>query len=239
MPKNLALQRINTKALQSSGQILYKKVITTKLATTQELQIQAEPEYVSGYNESVNFVYFEVLQTAMENITATLKAYIEERVTDITISFEAHVKSRLNNATETFKRQMEDHIDNATSNLQIYIENLDQQIYTLSNQTNNRIATTKTECENTKKKLSSLVECSNARIPVVYGKGGYGSNEAVNRLISAIGDGPKKLFDKSYVRLVAAAGDPRIFTIKCWSNDVTLDTVVLTDGSEMAFEFSD
>lgn len=57
--KGLNLHRINTKAMQTSSEIFYKRVVTTKLATTQELPIQAEPKYSTAYNNAIDPIYFE------------------------------------------------------------------------------------------------------------------------------------------------------------------------------------
>uniref|UniRef100_A0AC34F7C0 Uncharacterized protein n=1 Tax=Panagrolaimus sp. ES5 TaxID=591445 RepID=A0AC34F7C0_9BILA len=58
-PKELALQRINTKMMQTQGEIFYKRVITTKLATTQELPLQVGPKYMSNYSNSESPIFYE------------------------------------------------------------------------------------------------------------------------------------------------------------------------------------
>uniref|UniRef100_A0AC34FJ25 Uncharacterized protein n=1 Tax=Panagrolaimus sp. ES5 TaxID=591445 RepID=A0AC34FJ25_9BILA len=191
-PKNLALQRINTKTLKSSGQILYRKVITTKLATTQQLQIRPEPKYVSSYQNAGSSLYFEVLQSVIDNITAKFERKNEER---------------------------------------------DEELYKMIDHANKEIVATKAQYENIKSKFMN--GCLNTSIPIVYGKEGYGSNEEVTRLISTIGDGPKKTLDKNYVHFIHLMGQPITITLKCSSYFGPLETVTLKDGGEMAFEFYD
>uniref|UniRef100_A0A914Q3Z1 Uncharacterized protein n=1 Tax=Panagrolaimus davidi TaxID=227884 RepID=A0A914Q3Z1_9BILA len=76
VPKELALQRINTKLMQTESEIFYKRVITTKLATTQELPLQVEPKYISNYSNSASPVFYEALQEAINKTDNKLNQFV-------------------------------------------------------------------------------------------------------------------------------------------------------------------
>uniref|UniRef100_A0A914DDL0 Uncharacterized protein n=1 Tax=Acrobeloides nanus TaxID=290746 RepID=A0A914DDL0_9BILA len=58
-PKGLLLYRLNTRNLKTKGEILYKRIVSTKLTSTQKIEIRPEPKYTTDLKNTISPIYFE------------------------------------------------------------------------------------------------------------------------------------------------------------------------------------
>uniref|UniRef100_A0A914Q6Z6 Uncharacterized protein n=1 Tax=Panagrolaimus davidi TaxID=227884 RepID=A0A914Q6Z6_9BILA len=74
--KDLKLQRINTKALQSLGEIYYKRIVISNSDLTQKIPILPDPTTSIGYDKPP--LYYDMFQQKFADISATLKTEIAQ-----------------------------------------------------------------------------------------------------------------------------------------------------------------
>uniref|UniRef100_A0A914YJ87 Uncharacterized protein n=1 Tax=Panagrolaimus superbus TaxID=310955 RepID=A0A914YJ87_9BILA len=93
--KDLKLQRINTKTLQSLGEIYYKRVVTSNSVRTKKLPILPDPSRNDNVIVDKPPVYYEMLESKFESFSASLNAQIAQ-ITQKLATLEAN-----NEATKT------------------------------------------------------------------------------------------------------------------------------------------
>uniref|UniRef100_A0AC34FEI6 Uncharacterized protein n=1 Tax=Panagrolaimus sp. ES5 TaxID=591445 RepID=A0AC34FEI6_9BILA len=99
--KDLKLQRINTKTMQSLGEIYFKRIISSNSVTTQKLPILPDP-IRNDNNPDKPPVYYEMLEKKVDALSANLKAemtQINQRLATLEGGHEA-TKSRLSTLIE-------------------------------------------------------------------------------------------------------------------------------------------
>uniref|UniRef100_A0A914R5J5 Uncharacterized protein n=1 Tax=Panagrolaimus davidi TaxID=227884 RepID=A0A914R5J5_9BILA len=123
IPKDLLLYRINTRTLKTTGEVFFKRIITTMLQSVQKIEIRPEPSRRTNFDKTISPVYYEELK----NQIIVLKQQLNNSITKLDEKI-AEIKSDLVNTNQ--------HITNIANNTNNNRDILQQQHNVLRNDHN-------------------------------------------------------------------------------------------------------